>query len=88
MSKHTPGPWTPLWAPLTDAAVAVVSNDKTETVVVDTRRGAPNISRADALLMAAAPELLEALEALLRPTYTAEDVSRAVMAVLKAKGEA
>lgn len=65
MSKHTPGPWWPLWHAAKDEAVAIVQKDKPEMKVVDTRPGAAGISAADAHLIAAAPELLEAFELLL-----------------------
>lgn len=58
MSTHTPGPWAA--APIGGGRWAVtVSQMRNEDV------GAAGFGKADAHLIAAAPELLEALEALL-----------------------
>lgn len=61
MSKHTPGPW--YWAPKADGAVFIKSDDtrplhKTVAQVASNELSA---MEANARLIAAAPELLEAL---------------------------
>lgn len=97
MSKHTPGPWRAVESGTANLpAYDIEAGKKTggwrliTYLAASTRTSAEyeEQMRGNARLIAAAPELLEALEAMLRPTYTAEDVSRAVMAVRKAKGEA
>jgi hypothetical protein len=45
------------------------------------------MSQADARLIAAAPDLLEALEELVRDGYSEENEQRALSAIAKAKGE-
>jgi hypothetical protein len=85
MSKHTPGPWELRPYTAADSAGWCIRLEGERDIDIDEYS---DESRGNAHLIAAAPELLETLEALLRPTYTAEDVSRAVMAVRKAKGEA
>lgn len=58
MKKHTPGPWK--------SALAVVSNAPSIYVITNGKWGAPNLAQvydeADARLIAAAPEMLEALK--------------------------
>ena len=95
-SKHTPGPWVAScnefgewWVSASLVIAGVVSNDGYTQ--------SPNIE-ADAHLIAAAPELLEALEDLLGLSYIADHAmdyeeleaarSAASDAIAKARGEA
>ena len=81
MSEHTPGPWTPYGL---DWRMVV---DKDSEVIADVRT-----HDADARLIAAAPDLLAALEALM--TEACDDIAHqdehteaAEAAIAKAKGE-
>lgn len=87
MSTHTPGPWAA--APIGSGRWAItVSQMRNEDV------GAAGFGKADAHLIAAAPELLYALEALLAVTdeydLPLSDPERiaARAAIAKARGEA
>ena len=73
MSKHTPGPWVALYQPGRDAEIATVSWVGEWCVGVNTP-GFPGCNyrdtkwgdtEADARLIAAAPDLLEAIKGLL-----------------------
>jgi hypothetical protein len=59
VSKHTPGPWkvSPSWDDWT-----VVGPNKEEIIFQDGPYQTPTILQPDAQLIAAAPELLKALE--------------------------
>lgn len=101
MSKHTPGPWMfgPPWRPDHGYGMWIVSGVHPErgqcNVLMqgDTPNHLPSdIAEANARLIASAPEMLEALEAIIaqqdrngRPTY--EQVNSARAAIAKAKGE-
>ena len=94
MSKHTPGPWE--IKPHFDPAYRHISGPKHKALAqvvwcVDEEERSPDCE-ANAHLIAAAPELLEALEMMLEMSEmggfgkaAAEDVARA--AIAKAKGE-
>jgi hypothetical protein len=92
MSKHTPGPWIvyefvdgyDIRAPEAECYVATASDPEAVWGAIGREE--------DAYLIAAAPELLEALENLLKvhegeggTQYNAADMARA--AIAKAKGE-
>lgn len=91
MSKHSPGPWvankrglgpmgeTPGYEIQTDAP-----GQKYSAVVVSPAR----IRRADARLIAAAPELLDALKALLKGINDAIDITTAPMLYAPGMNEA
>jgi hypothetical protein len=68
VSKHTPGPWkvAPSWDDWT-----VVGPNKEEIIFQDGPYQTPTIRQPDAQLIAAAPELLEALIAITDYTFTA-----------------
>lgn len=92
MSNHTPGPWFAQRA-IKDGWY-IVARDARQMVVHthDTEEEYGPIDDADARLIAAAPELLEALENLLKvhegeggTQHHAGDMARA--AIAKAKGE-
>ena len=105
MSKHTPGPWTFTSEQISDDGVQIHDEIRCfhlqsgDTVVLDgcgccdsPRLGNP----ADARLIAAAPDLLEALESMLQSfliTQSLEDYpidapcNKARAAIAKAKGE-
>lgn len=73
MSAHTPGPWfsgDELWACITTAAGGRGGHLATCTGVVP-----PTEQRANARLMAAAPDLLEALEAVMAIAEGLEEFS-------------
>jgi hypothetical protein len=86
MSKHTPGPWKEaMWG----GRVAIIhdrTNDGTFDVVVACNDQAPTF--ADARLIAAAPDLLAALKAMvLNDTHTYRDCHMAARAAIaKAEG--
>lgn len=86
MSAHTPGPWA------VDGHF-VVRGDGTALCDVWASRPIPNAeAEANARLIASAPDLLEALEALVwdrdvRDVATHHDIGRARAAIAKAKGE-
>ena len=88
MNKHTPGPWefdgydvvrTQTLAPFTVAVVNLTSPQGNE------------IERANARLIAAAPDMLEALEGIAKPdgfiSLDYEALHKALAAIRKAKGE-
>ena len=95
MSKHTPGPWIVdeaclVWAEAAGEYVALTDHDDAAPIPMEQRE-------ANARLIAAAPELLEALEAL-SPHRTGygqsmdwqaynEAQKKARAAIAKAKGE-
>ena len=93
-SKHTPGPWEAIHYAGTDAYSDVVAG---RVALVDGSHSNPLLSPEDARLIAAAPDLLEALEdcmALLlsENAWQVGDARRiaainARAAILKAKGE-
>lgn len=96
MNKHTPGPWK-----IVDAwnDHMVEGQNGEEIIWQDGPHDTPTINKANACLIAAAPDLLEALYAML--SYTADlnanqgfdeydhaAVKNARAAIAKAKGEA
>ena len=98
MKKHTPGPWAIL--DRAEDSRTHISNGAHIVCTLGTTRtdGSPNHS-PNALLIAAAPDLLEACESFLqmlktgsncdkRNPYTIPEVKAAISAILKAKGEA
>lgn len=85
--KHTPGPWVAEDAP--DRRVAVYGGERCVCVIGE--KGFPSVD-ADAALIAAAPDMLEALRELLADAYLSDPVNgdrmaSARAAVLKATGE-
>ena len=86
MSKYTPGPWALIEEPI---SVTVVGHNK-EVIFHESDKRLPGVL-ADARLIAAAPDLLEALELMVTthdeggwPTAT---ITIARAAIAKAKGE-
>jgi hypothetical protein len=85
MSKHTPGPWC--MESFFHGQYDVYSE------VTDDFISGGTISEADARLIAAAPDLLEALEKVVsfvdagQGTWTVEEQQKARAAIAKAKGE-
>ena len=97
MSKHTPGPWeySADWSEY-DSIHTEFSLDAGDTNIISGCGccGSPTISsEADARLIAAAPELLEALEAFIFIDYRSWDADAQTKweacyaAITKAKGE-
>jgi len=88
-TKHTPGPWR--LRELIDSTLAVYGSGEYD--IVFPKRNAPR--DADALLIAAAPEMLEALEATLPELHWAnthglrcdELIAMVKGAIAKAKGD-
>jgi hypothetical protein len=73
MSKHTPGPWGYESFALSEE---IVSNDKVIATVHSRHCMFPEEMRANARLIAAAPDLLEALLTLLGETEDSDYLSR------------
>ena len=93
MSKHTPGPWKANFA--ISGSVYIFGGDRNFACVFDEWRDEAN-QEANANLIAAAPDLLEALEELLSMCQRQEDFhddddgcmfERASAAIAKARGE-
>jgi hypothetical protein len=84
-AKHTPGPWNQAPYSPTD----VVANG--DTMVAMAREGLNGIERdkaiANARLIAAAPDLLDALERIAELSYDSEATRVAREAIAKARGE-
>ena len=85
MSKHTPGPWEFL----DNSLVGPKIDDKPVWLRPVILRSETGVAKADANLIAAAPDLLEALETLVRngTRSTLEDWEAAMVAIAKARGE-
>ena len=82
MNKHTPGPWT--YEQISNNAYVIDENGS----AVMLYRNPDDEMKANASLIAAAPELLEALEwAVDNPHDDAYWISQARAAIRKAKGE-
>ena len=93
MSKHTPGPWKANFA--ISGSVYIFGGDRNFVCVFNEWRDEAN-QEANANLIAAAPDLLEALEELLSMCQRQEDFhddgdgrmfERASAAIAKARGE-
>lgn len=95
---HTPGPWQIVISP--QKHFDIVKNDETDGIAFVDVRDNKEEERANAMLIAAAPELLDALEELRRwfddnvstyePHYSPEYAAmwrRVRNAIAKAKGE-
>lgn len=85
--SHTPGPWST--SPSEPGQVIVPSRPKAHQVLADVY-GDEEQAEIDALLMAAAPDLLAACERLLRWAswpHAEEDIAAARAAIAKAKGK-
>jgi hypothetical protein len=90
MSKHTPGPWSvddphQIWAESAGEYVAITRVEDWDTIPREQ-------AEANARLIAAAPELLEALKAMLTnweeaPAYGSDAAAKARAAIAKATGE-
>lgn len=100
MSKHTPGPWTYNILPFKSyhrvPEISICNADGQEFIrqSYDTYSDQATLLEGDACLIAAAPEMLEALEALLKCVLEPTDaialtvaLCRASRAIAKAKGE-
>ena len=92
MSKHTPGPWGCLV--LSNGAIAVSpQSDKTKRIAtvhlhMEGAEGSIGSSPCNAHLISAAPELLEALKAMVDPiSATMEQRMAAIKAIAKAEGK-
>lgn len=97
-TKHTPGPWRIFWGrdgntyPLNIWGPVGSDHAAFRSVVTSFGRKASDESTANANLIAAAPELLEALKAILDTTAFAHDEpeaevhQRALSAIRKAEG--
>ena len=84
--SHTPGPWTAsehgAYADYNGNSTIILGDDLRIAVVLGSDNEETN---ANARLIAAAPDLLEALEALLEGDFNVAEKARA--AIAKAKGE-
>jgi hypothetical protein len=85
VARSTPGPWVArqvgLSGPNDDEPVYEVNGDGGRVVVADC------LEEANARLIAAAPDLLEALEAMASYGRTPETYEQAIAALEKARGE-
>jgi hypothetical protein len=93
MSKHTPGPWTTKRGTSqmvsTDTTVAALSDhaDDGARYWIFSPADGHGDRAADAALIAAAPEMLEALKRWRdRPSFRREDYEAACAAIAKAEG--
>ena len=87
MSKHTPGPWV-VGTPGPNGCYTVGTAQGLMTAVIaESLHDNPEVASADASLVSAAPELLEALMLAVEdePNACFADTARA--AIAKAKGE-
>lgn len=97
MSKHTPGPWSYRTEPrsLADSGSYIVGSNGDEPAYICPLNLTPGAREANAALIAAAPEMLEALEAIFQaraPQLNFDfeghpDMQLLVAAIKKAKGE-
>jgi hypothetical protein len=97
MNKHTPGPWNPYF----DETYGVLGPDKGRVAICMNLKGAHGLAgrrhgdevAANARLIAAAPDLLEALQGMeslatdVRRDDPAADLAKARAAIAKATGE-
>lgn len=98
-AKHTPGPWRAVTVPYDSSAFYIEARnapDKRSPMVAHIPRSTVQPMEANARLLAAAPDLLEALEGLLshpnggtyRNSADSEAVKAALAAIAKATGTA
>lgn len=81
MSKHTPGPWI-------IKGLSVRATDARETIICEVTGAEGNpIAVADTRLIAAAPEMLEALQEIARMSSTTKLRRVALAAIEKAEGK-
>lgn len=82
MNKHTPGPWD--WSD--DRRGNKWGRDELRPAVIyATRESQLAVSDEDARLIAAAPDLLEALQGLLKGIFDGPDEANAAMLIAKAR---
>ena len=96
MSKHTPGPWVVAGPNLIDQADAGIwGSGEFDFVICDMQRDGYEDAeqKANALLISAAPDLLEALERLVSAArdvdhgYLDQAIDNAESAIAKARGQ-
>ena len=85
MSKHTPGPWR-IGTPPPNGEQTIGTQHGLMVAVVTTGSGVP--TKANARLIAAAPELLEALQEIVNAADGDAGLKKARAAIAKATGGA
>jgi hypothetical protein len=86
MNAHTPGPWY-VGVYAAHESVFVDSGDGCIYIATTASRDVPSQQRhANARLIAAAPDMYEALKAMLDPNECTRDVDLAIAALHKAEG--
>lgn len=80
--EHTKGPWI-----FTEGKMPAISDSSGIPVAMQCRRNKEGEGKANAQLIAAAPELLEALETIIAYGACDENLDAARAAIAKAKGE-
>lgn len=83
MSAHSPGPWR--WVPFENWDGGLQAADDSWVIMNDEDDACPE-NEADARLLAAAPDLLEALEGMTKDTVAWESKARALIACVKGEG--
>lgn len=88
--KHTPAPW--IISEENGMIIGIWPSDKSGPYVAavrysDNPKATLEIAKANAKLIAAAPELLEALEYIVNNQDMDSSVKKAIAAIKKAKGE-
>jgi hypothetical protein len=89
MNKHTPGPWE-VYKPNVTAGWGLCVGTDTHILFQHKGKDSKEIKEANARLIAAAPDLLEALESIVGGStqrVSAELQTKAQAAIAKAKGE-
>lgn len=88
-SRHTPGPWS-WWTSNSWRRLSAVGDGDVLCPMVSVSDGHPDllVSEANARLIAAAPELLEALVRVVDSMPFGDEPEYAIKAIAKAKGEA
>jgi len=83
---HTPGPWHPVTLGASPDHAWAIDSELVEIARLPEWPDDQAEAEANARLIAAAPELLEALQSLTHPMASDEDLSHALAVIAKAKG--
>jgi hypothetical protein len=84
--KHTPGPWHPVTLGASPDHAWAIDSELVEIARLPEWTDNQAEAEANARLIAAAPEMLEALQNLAHPMASDEDLQNALAVIAKVKG--